>query len=67
MVGLSKFQIEVLIQPELESLVNKFSNMRRDAEKEKLLKEVSLIIKESVATAISENNKAIKENFCHLE
>ena len=66
MVGLSKFQIEVLIQPELESLVNKFSNMRRDAEKEKLLKEVSLMIKESVATAISENNKAIKEYFSQL-
>ena len=66
MVGLSEFKVGVLIQPELESLINKFSNKRRDVEKEKLLKEVALMIKRSVAKAVSENNKAIEERFEHL-
>ena len=66
MVGLSEFKVGVLIQPELESLINKFSNKRRDVEKEKLLKEVALMIKRSVAKAVSENNTAIGERFEHL-
>lgn len=61
MAGLSEFRVGVLIQPELESLVNKFSDGHRDKQKEKLLKEVSLMIKRSVAKAVSENNKAISE------
>ena len=66
MIGLSEFKVGVLIQPELESLINKFSNKRRDVEKEKLLKEVALMIKRSVVKAVSENNKAIEERFEHL-
>ena len=66
MIGLSDFKVGVLIQPELESLINKFSNKRRDMKKEKLLKEVALMIKRSVVKAVSENNKAIEERFEHL-
>ena len=66
MIGLSEFKMGVLIQPELESLINKFSNKRRDVEKEKLLKEVALMIKRSVVKAVSEYNKAIEERFEHL-
>ena len=66
MIGLSEFQLGVLIQRELESLTSKYSDNRRDLEKEKLLKEVSMMIKVSVAKAVSENNKAIKKSLSHL-
>ena len=66
MIGLSEFKVGVLIQPELESLINKFSNKRCDVEKEKLLKEVAMMIERSVVKAVSETNKAIEERFEHL-